>query len=111
MNYFESISQEKLSQLIAKTKESLFLSLPFLHQEMAEAIKQLSNKNRSDGKKIDIQILIDFDAQTIRQGYGELEPVRELINKNFNIKSMDDNRISLLSLMISVTTFLWNPAP
>ena len=96
MNYFESISQEKLSQLIAKTKESLFLSLPFLHQEMAEAIKQLSNKNRSDGKKIDIQILIDFDAQTIRQGYGELEPVRELINKNFNIKSMDDNRISFI---------------
>jgi len=96
MNYFDSISQEKLSQLIAETKNSLFLSLPFLHQEMAEAIKQLSNKNRPDGKKVDIQILIDFDAQTIRQGYGELEPVQELLNKSFNIKSMDNNRISFI---------------
>jgi len=96
MNYFESISQEKLSQLIAKTDNSLFLSLPFLHREMTDAIKQLSNKKRPDGKKINIQILIDFDAQTIRQGYGELGPVRELINENFNIKSMDDNRISFI---------------
>jgi hypothetical protein len=89
MNYFESISQEKLSQLISDTEHSLFLSLPFLHQEMAEAIKQLSNKNRPDGKKVDIQILIDFDAQTIRQGYGELEPVKELINKNFGISQIN----------------------
>jgi len=96
MNFFESISQDNLTQMISSAQSSLFLSLPFLHKEMAEAIRQLSIKNDSSNDQMGIHIIVDFDAQTIRQGYGEFEAVQKLLPLNIDLQNLKDNRISFI---------------
>lgn len=96
MNYFQSFSQDSLNQMISNVQSCLYLSLPFLHDEMAENIRKLSLKNNAVIEKVDIHLLVDFDAQTIRQGYGSFEAVRQLLPLNIELKNLSDNRVSFI---------------
>lgn len=93
MEYFRSLTQKDLASLIQSTKKELFVSLPLFHREIADAILSI---HRDSEKKIGIHILIDFDAQTFRQGYGEFNSIELLIKERIEIKSLRDNRISFI---------------
>lgn len=92
MEYFKSLTQLELEQIILSTKECLYICMPAIHKELAVAI---TNLNYSQNK-IKIHILVDFDSQTFRQGYGDFKSVENLIEKGLNVKCVKDNRISFI---------------
>jgi hypothetical protein len=95
--YFKSITEAGLIKLINSTKKNLFLCLPAIHKDVADAIDKLDKLNTFMGnKEVDIHILVDFDSQTFRQGYGNIGVVRGLINGDSEVKSLTDNRISFI---------------
>lgn len=91
MEYFKKITQKKLCELIESTQRALFISLPSIHEEVKNSMLKMKN----DNKNAQVNILIDFDPQTFRQGYGEFDSVSDLIG-NFDIKELRDNRISFV---------------
>lgn len=91
MSYYKSFSQDDLVEYILNTKNELFLSLPALHSEVVMAIKDLLNKPIKD-----VHVVIDFDAQTFRQGYGDFKSVDSLLHSRAKIKSLKNNRISFV---------------
>ena len=93
MEYFKSLTQNDLASLIRSTERKLFVSLPLFYGEIADAIMSI---HRDSEKKIDIHILVDFDAKTFRQGYGEIESFEQLIKEGIEIKTLKDNRISFI---------------
>ena len=93
MEYFKSLTQNDLASLIRSTERKLFVSLPLFHGEIADAIMSI---HRDSEKKIGIHILVDFDAQTFRQGYGEFNSIEQLIKEGIEIKTLNDNRISFI---------------
>ena len=96
MEYFKTITQSGLSELICSTKKALYICLPSLHGELTTAISYLAHSSSFADKDVDIHILVDFDPQTFRQGYGDFDSVNGLIKENFNVKCLKDNRISFI---------------
>lgn len=96
MEYFKSFSQADIIELIQSTKRELFLCLPAIHSEVETAIGYLANSSNFDGKKIEIHILVDFDANTFRQGYGDFEAVERLWRGEFDVRTLPSNRISFI---------------
>ena len=96
MEYYKSITQEDLIALIVKTKRSLFLCLPSLHEEIEDALGFLDHTAHHNNFEVAIYILIDFDAQTFRQGYGNYPAVDRMIKDGYDIKTLKDNRISFI---------------
>lgn len=96
MEYFESFSQHDLRDLIRSTQRALYLSLPSIHDELETEITLLDFSKSLENKNVEIHILVDFDSQTFRQGYGNFKSVEDLWQGGFDIKSLRDNRISFI---------------
>lgn len=96
MEYFKSLTENDLIQIINQTKSELLICLPSIHGDLANAIVALSNSKKKLQENIAIHLLIDFDATTFRQGYGDFGAVESLIKNSINIKSLKDNRISFI---------------
>src|SRR5687768_8296007 len=96
MEYFKSLTQSKLIESIQSTKKALYLCLPSIHKEIAVAINQLNRSSSLTENDIKIHVLVDYDAQTIRQGYGDHLCVKELIQCRYDVKTLKDNRISFI---------------
>lgn len=96
MEYFKSLTQAEIKQIILSTKKSLYICMPAIHEELETAIKNLDYSNSHSETKIKIHILIDFDSQTFRQGYGNFKSVEDLIKGGFDVKCLKDNRISFI---------------
>lgn len=96
MEYFKSLTQQSLVDLISSTKEHLFLCLPSIHKELADAITYLDHSASFDNREVGIHLLVDFDAQTFRQGYGDYKSLEDLIKGNFEVRTLKDNRISFV---------------
>lgn len=96
MEYFITLTQSGLSELIISTKNSLYLCLPSLHDELACAIGYLDHSAIFEEREVEIHILVDFDPQTFRQGYGNFDSVNDLIKGSFDVKCLKDNRISFI---------------
>lgn len=91
MGYFEKITQDSLCKIIEATVHELYLCLPSIHAEITNSILKLKESKDQVG----INLIFDFDPQTIRQGYGEFNPISKLFG-NINIKELPDNRISFI---------------
>lgn len=96
MEYFKSITQSELADLIHATKKELYLSLPSIHKEIASAITYLDYSSSFEEREPEIHILVDFDSNTFRQGYGEFRETNDLISGGFDVKCLKDNRISFI---------------
>lgn len=96
MQYFISLTTTGISQLITSAKRCVFICLPSMHVELAKAILELNKKMNSTEITVDIQILMDFDAQTFRQGYGDYTAVEEMLKSKLDISNLKDNRISFI---------------
>ena len=96
MEYLKSLTQAEIEQIILSTKESLYICMPAIHEELESAITYLDYSNDNSKTEIKIHILIDFDSQTFRQGYGNFKSVEDLINGGFDVKCLKDNRISFI---------------
>lgn len=92
MEYFKKLTQQDIIHLISSTQGVLYLCMPSLHKEMTDSIIQLNALNT----KVNISLLIDFDAQTFRQGYGDFQSIETLLKNEIEIKNLNDNRISFI---------------
>ncbi len=79
--------------MIQLTKKELFISLPLFHREIADAITSIRHDSE---KKIGIHSLVDFVAQTFRQGYGDFNSIKLLIKEGIKIKTLNDNRVPFI---------------
>jgi hypothetical protein len=96
MEYFKSFTQDDMIELVLAAKKSVYICMPAIHNDIADAIIELSYPSSNDDEEVDIHILVDFDAQTFRQGYGDYTALVGLITRYFEIKSLKDNRISFI---------------
>ena len=96
MEYFKSLTQPEIEQLILSTKECLYICMPAIHKELVTAITYMDNSNSNSQNIVKIHFLIDFDSQTFRQGYGDFKSVENLIKRGFDVKCLKDNRISFI---------------
>ena len=96
MEYFKSLTTTGLAELITSARKSLYLCLPSLHPEIADAIGYLEYLSSLEEESVKIHFLIDFDPQTFRQGYGDFEVVNELILEEYDVKCLKNNRISFI---------------
>jgi len=96
MEYFKSLTSTALVELINSTRKELYLCIPALHPEIADAIIELDYMQNHDKEKVRIKLLVDFDAQTFRQGYGDFHSVENLFKGEFEIRNLKDNRISFV---------------
>lgn len=96
MEYFNSLTQSDLIELINSAKNDLFICLPSIHKELADAIISLPFSTMSDENKMNIHMVLDFDAQTFRQGYGDCDSVENLIKRGYDVRTLKDNRISFI---------------
>jgi hypothetical protein len=96
MEYFKSLTSTALVELINSTRKELYLCIPALHPEIADAIIELDYMQNHDKEKVRIKLLVDFDAQTFRQGYGDFQSVEDLFKGEFEIRNLKDNRISFV---------------
>jgi hypothetical protein len=96
MEYFKSLTTSALADLIQSTRNVLYICMPSLHPEIVNAIAELNNRQTQKQKNIIINLLIDFDAQTFRQGYGDFESIENLYSEQYKIKSLNNNRISFI---------------
>lgn len=90
MEYFEKLTESQIIKIVNETQSDLYLCLPSLHEELVDAIINLSKTITS------IHLVIDFDANTFRQGYGDYKSINKLIEANIDVKSFEDNRISFI---------------
>jgi hypothetical protein len=96
MAYFKSLSQVDLISLILSTKNSLFLCVPSIHEEVASALRELLHRKGDSDNGVNIRLLVDLDGQTFRQGYGDYKSVKQICSEKIEIKSLQDNRISFI---------------
>ncbi len=96
MEYFKSFSQQDIIDLIQSTQKKLYLCLPAIHEEIDTAITYLDYSSSHEGKEIEIHILVDMDANTFRQGYGDFRSVEDLWKGGFDVRTLPDNRISFI---------------
>jgi hypothetical protein len=96
MEYFKSLTQSGLIELIHSTKKALYLCVPSVHEEIAGAISYLDYSHSQDEQEVEIHLLVDFDAQTFRQGYGDYRSVEDLIKGGFELNTLQNNRISFI---------------
>lgn len=96
MEYFKTLTTTALAELIKSTKKSLFLCMPSLHAEIVDAIAELNYMENHQAENVKINILVDFDAQTFRQGYGDFYAIEGLFMGGDEIKCLKNNRISFV---------------
>ncbi len=96
MDYYKSLTQSDLISLVDATQNALYLCMPSIHKEVADAISYLAYNRDFEGIDVGIHLLIDFDAQTFRQGYGDFQSIEDLIIGSFEVKTLKDNRISFI---------------
>lgn len=96
MEYFKSLTITDLADLITSAKKNVYLCLPSIHEEIQNAITFLDYSSSDDDNEVNIQLLIDFDAQTFRQGYGEFDSVEDLWDGGFGVRQLKNNRISFI---------------
>jgi hypothetical protein len=96
MAYFSMMIEQDIIDLIQNTKKALFISMPALHQEIVNAIEALAEQEKENTISSNIHILLDLDAQTIRQGYGDFDAMKKLFSQGIDVRSLADNRISFI---------------
>ncbi len=96
MDYFASLTANHLASMIRLATKSVYLCMPSVHSDIANAIKALGASSDSRENSVSISVLLDYDAKTFRQGYGSYSDVNDLLSKKFQVRRLKDNRISFL---------------
>lgn len=92
MNFILKVNLVKLAEVVRNTRNQLYLCLPSIPKIVSDSIISV----KKDHPNLEIKLLVDFDPQTFRQGYGEFQAFEDLRNVNIPISTLPDNRISFV---------------
>lgn len=86
-----SLSYKSMVDLIFKAQRRIYLALPSVHSELADALVE-----RSKLGNVDIRVVIALSEDNIRNGYGDLKAV-EVFNQNgITLLDSDDSLVSFI---------------
>lgn len=85
-------NDRQLVEFISSAEKRVFLSLPHIHMELAEALCAFSEDNSA----VDIRIVIDNSEEKIRQGFGSVDAVELLRSTGIRIYENRKNAISFV---------------
>lgn len=89
---FENIDFPKFVDEVFKATEHLYLSLPSIDDEMADALILAKNQKPN----ITINVLVDNSEESIRNGFGDIDGIDKLLKSNIQIRQSDGNLISFI---------------
>ena len=89
----KQINWNDLVHLLSSAQSEVILIMPAIHEEWIAALK--INPNIKD---INLFACIDNSEEVIRNGYGSLKGIEELIKLNANIKECSGLRINFISV-------------
>ena len=89
MKLIETLTYDKIVDLIFEAQNKLFLSLPSIDEEIAAALLKRN-------KFVQIKIVIDNSEDVIRNGFGEEKGIEKLREQNCHISQSEGNLISFI---------------
>lgn len=89
---FENIDFPKFVDEVFKATEHLYLSLPSIDDEMADALI-LAKRQKPN---ITIKVVVDNSEESIRNGFGDIDGIEKLLKSNIQIRQSDGNLISFI---------------
>jgi hypothetical protein len=92
---FEQFNDRKLIELIESVQNEIFLSVPGIHEEIASALLRLKGQLEERGRFETIHLLLDFEPEMFRQGYGTFSSMEKLFSE-VKVWSIPNNRISFI---------------
>lgn len=92
MKQFEKIDFPKFVEEIFNAAENLYLSLPSIDEEMADALILVKQQKPT----IKIKVVFDNSDESIRNGFGDIEAVDKLTKNDIQIFQSDGNLISFI---------------
>ena len=75
MNFISKIDYQQLITIAFDAKDRLLISLPGIDDTLAEALLAVKHD-------VEIKVVIDNSEDSIRNGYGEVEAIEKLRNRN-----------------------------
>lgn len=91
MSFVNTINWHKLVNILSDVKDCIYISLPGIDEELAELLIRLKRE-----KNTNIKICIDNSEDTIRNGYGEVKGIDNLIENGITIRECKGNRVSFI---------------
>ena len=89
---FEKIDFPEFVEEVFNATENLFLSLPSIDDEMADALI-LAKQQKTN---LTINVVIDNSEESIRNGFGDIDGIDKLLHNNIKISQSDGNLISFI---------------
>lgn len=89
---FENIDFPKFVDEVFNATEHLYLSLPSIDDEMADALILAKNQKPN----ITINVVVDNSEESIRNGFGDIDGIDKLLKSNIQIRQSDGNLISFV---------------
>ena len=92
MKQFEKIDFPKFVEEIFSASENLYLSLPSVDFEMADALIIVKQQKPT----IKIKVVVNNSEESIRNGFGDIEGIDKLTQNDIQIFQSDGNLISFI---------------
>lgn len=92
MKQFEIIDFPKFVEEIFNASENLYLSIPSIDEEMADALILVKQQKPT----IKIKVVVDNSEDSIRNGFGDIEGIDKLTKNDIQIFQSDGNLISFI---------------
>jgi hypothetical protein len=89
MDLLDKIDDNQLIELMKKSKNRVYLSLPSLYLPMTKRI--IDEVNASD-----IGIIVDFSEEKIRDGFGDIDSIMMLKKSRIKLRSLSNNMVSFI---------------
>ncbi len=89
---FVKLGYTEINKIINDSEDFIYLSLPSIDNEIAESLLSVIKTK----PHLQIQVLIDQSESKLRKGYGDIDSLINLVEKNLSIKNLPNNLVSFI---------------
>ena len=101
-NFISQISWHEIIDLISDSRKQIRLVLPSIHSEWVILLEEAHKRG------VDIKVCLNNTEKIIREGFGDDNAVKKLLDLNIPVNELRPNRISLIS--VDHNHFLYFPS-
>ena len=88
--FIEKLDTQRFNELISSASERLYISLPNIHEELADVLLKAKTEIK------DIRITLDNSEDNFRNGYGNIDAVYKLKEGGICVFDSPKNRVSFI---------------
>lgn len=104
-NTFTSLSRDRIADIISHCQDHLIFAAPSISRVESDAICLF----RQIGHRARMRIIIDPTSESFRDGFGEVESLRELMGEGLEIRKAPGLRIGVL--VVDHEAWVYAPTP